>query len=149
VVWGGLRTWVRDMGKILAEELFDRLWGAFLQAVDFSTVVDAVDEREAVYQLINETESDIYYIAFNTPDIPFESAFDHLLHHFVTYTYTGDLSDEETFDDIFFEILADTCDEEGVMEDYVNCVNKVYHDVRATKLFILELPGYLKVEVIG
>ena len=131
-------------------DLFDKLWEAFLQAVEESTVVDAVDEGEAVYQLIDETESDIYYIAFNTPDIPFESTFDHLLHHFVAYAYTGDLPDEGTFDDIFFEILADTCDEEGDMEDYVDCVNKVYQDVRAAKLFILEfLSGYLKVEVIN
>jgi len=138
------------MGKTLAEELFDRLWDAFLQVVEEPTVVDAVDVGEAVYQLIDETESDIYYYAFDTPDIPFENAFDHLLHHFVSYVYTGDLPDEESLDDAFFEILADKCDEDDEMEDYVNCVNEVYHDVRAVKQFILEfLSSYLKVEVIN
>jgi hypothetical protein len=108
------------MAKTLAEELFDRLWGAFLQALEEPIAVDVISEREAVYQLIDETESDIYYIDFDTPDIPLENAFDHLLHYFATYIYTGDLPDEETFNDIFFEILADRCDGEDDMEGYVN-----------------------------
>ncbi len=121
------------------QRIFDMLWDAFVKAISKPAVVEGdspLDMTDSVYDMLVEHVKG--KLCDKGKVIPF---------YFATYIFEADLPTRNDLNHEFFGLVDEECETDD-MDEFVDCVHKMYDCIRLVQQFFNTLPQLLEVQCL-
>jgi hypothetical protein len=126
------------MSAHAVQQIFDMLWDRFVKIVAKPVVVKSDDVLDLVDSVYDELARSAKKLCDNGKVIPF---------YFAHYVFEASLPTKDDINYEFFGLVDEECETDD-MDEFMECVNKVYDCIRLAQQFFNTLPQLLTVEVI-